>query len=150
TVLAVPLFMLMGVKSDWAAFASTFGLAFILALVLGSHSATDFELFPTRTRQTGLSVANALTAALFAGTAPYALTCLIDRTGSTPSPGFFLALLGIVGIITVISLPETRGIDLLTSSDLEDPVGESSPVEKPEAQETQSRAPSPTSPGDDH
>src|SRR5699024_3295905 len=122
TVLAVPPFMLMGVKSDWAAFASTFGLAFILALILGTHAATVVELFPTRTRQTGLSVAYALTAALFAGTAPYALTWLIDRTGSTLSPGFFLALVGIVGIITVISLPETRGIDLLKSDDL----GESS------------------------
>lgn len=150
TVLAVPLFMLMGVKSDWAAFASTFGLAFILALILGTHAATVVELFPTRTRQTGLSVAYALTAALFAGTAPYALTWLIDRTGSTLSPGFFLALVGIVGIITVISLPETRGIDLLKSGDLEDPPEESSPVEEPEAQEMQSRTPSPTSPRNNH
>ncbi|MCT2182053.1 MFS transporter [Brevibacterium casei] len=117
TVLSVPLFMLMGVRSDWAAFASTFGLAFILAIILGTHAATVVELFPTRTRQTGLSIAYAITAALFAGTAPYALTWLIDRTGSTLSPGFFLAVVGVIGIVTVASIPETRGIDLLKDSD---------------------------------
>ncbi|MCT1552175.1 MFS transporter [Brevibacterium casei] len=117
TVLSVPLFMLMGVRSDWAAFASTFGLAFILAIILGTHAATVVELFPTRTRQTGLSIAYAITAALFAGTAPYALTWLIDRTGSTLSPGFFLAVVGVIGIVTVASIPETRGVDLLKDSD---------------------------------
>lgn len=119
TVLAVPLFLLMGVGSDWAAFISTFGLAFILAIILGTHAVTVVELFPTRTRQTGLSMAYALTAALFAGTAPYALTWLIDRTGSTLSPGFFLAVVGIIGIVTVASIPETRGVDLLKDTDLE-------------------------------
>lgn len=117
TVLSVPLFMLMGVRSDWASFASTFGLAFILAIILGTHAATVVELFPTRTRQTGLSIAYAVTAALFAGTAPYALTWLIDETGSTLSPGWFLAGVGVIGIVTVLSIPETRGIDLLKDSD---------------------------------
>lgn len=118
TVLSVPLFMLMNMNSDWASFVSTFGLAFILAIILGTHAVTVVELFPTRTRQTGLSIAYAVTAALFAGMAPYALTWLIDRTGSTLSPGFFLAVVGIVGIVTVASIPETRGIDLLKESDL--------------------------------
>ncbi|GAA1856246.1 MFS transporter [Brevibacterium marinum] len=119
TVLSVPLFMLMGMGSSWASFASTFGLAFILAIILGTHAATVVELFPTRTRQTGLSIAYAVTAALFAGTAPYALTWLIDRTGNTLSPGFFLAAVGVVGIVTVVSIPETRAVDLLKDDDLE-------------------------------
>ncbi|MGO1909706.1 MAG: MFS transporter, partial [Brevibacterium linens] len=121
TVLAIPLFMLMQVQSEWAAFVSTFGLAFILAIILGTHAVTVVELFPTRTRQTGLSIAYALTAALFAGTAPYALTWLIDSTGSMLSPGFFLAVVGVIGIITVVSIPETKGVDLLKDDDLESP-----------------------------
>lgn len=121
TVLAVPLFMLMQVQSDLAAFVSTFGLAFILAIILGTHAVTVVELFPTRTRQTGLSIAYALTAALFAGTAPYALTWLIENTGSMLSPGFFLAVVGVVGIITVVSIPETKGVDLLKDDDLDTP-----------------------------
>jgi MHS family proline/betaine transporter-like MFS transporter len=127
TVLSVPLFILMGADYPWASFVSTFGLAFILAIILGTHAATVVELFPTRTRQTGLSIAYALTAALFAGTAPYILTWLIDSTGSTLSPGWFLAVVGIIGIVTVASLPETRGIDLLKADDLEEATGPTAP-----------------------
>ncbi|MDN6605930.1 MFS transporter, partial [Brevibacterium sp.] len=121
TVMAIPLFMLMQVQASLAAFVSTFGLAFILAIILGTHAVTVVELFPTRTRQTGLSIAYALTAALFAGTAPYALTWLIENTGSMLSPGFFLAVVGVIGIITVVSIPETKGIDLLKEDDFDTP-----------------------------
>lgn len=119
TVLAVPLFMLMGQGGDGSAFISTLGLALILAIILGTHAATVVELFPTRTRQTGLSIAYALTAALFAGTAPYVLTWLLDVTNNLLVPGYFLAVVGVVGIITVAWIPETRGISLIKPQDLE-------------------------------
>lgn len=119
TVLSIPLFLLMQMGTGWSAFVSTLGLALILAIILGTHAVTVVELFPTRTRQTGLSIAYALTAALFAGTAPYLLTWLIDRTGNELVPGYFLAVVGVIGIITVISIPETRGVRLIKEQDLE-------------------------------
>ncbi|GAA1574407.1 MFS transporter [Leucobacter aridicollis] len=119
TLLAVPLFLLMQSGASWASFVSTLGLALILAIILGTHAVTVVELFPTRTRQTGLSIAYAVTAALFAGTAPYVLTWLLDSTGNMLVPGYFLAAVGVVGIITVISIPETRGVALLKEQDLE-------------------------------
>lgn len=118
TVLSVPLFMLMQHGSGWAAFVSTLGLALILAIILGTHAVTVVELFPTRTRQTGLSIAYAVTAALFAGTSPYILTWLLERTGNMLVPGYFLGVVGIIGIITVVSIPETRGISLIKEQDL--------------------------------
>lgn len=119
TVLSVPLFMLMQAGGEWAAFVSTLGLALILAIILGTHAVTVVELFPTRTRQTGLSIAYAVTAALFAGTAPYILTWLLGTTGNMLVPGYFLAVVGVVGIITVVSIPETRGTNLIKPQDLE-------------------------------
>ncbi|QZY50591.1 MFS transporter [Leucobacter tenebrionis] len=119
TALSVPLFWLMSIGEDWAVFTSTLGLALILAIVLGTHAVTVVELFPTRTRQTGLSIAYAVTAALFAGTAPYVLTWLLDATGNLLVPGFFLGVVGLVGIATVVSIPETRGIPLIKAQDLE-------------------------------
>ncbi|MGP9694207.1 MFS transporter [Brachybacterium sp. AOP25-B2-12] len=119
TVLSVPLFALMHLGTGWAAFVSTMGLALILAIILGTHAVTVVELFPTRTRQTGLSFAYAVTAALFAGTSPYVLTWLIDATGNTLIPGFFLAAVGIIGIVTVATIKESRGISLIKPQDLE-------------------------------
>lgn len=119
TLLAVPLFMLMSSGGESAAFLSTLGLALILSLILGTHAATVVELFPTRTRQTGLSIAYAVAAALFAGTAPYVLTWLLEATGFALVPGVFLAVVGVVGIVTVASIPETRGIPLIKEQDLE-------------------------------
>lgn len=118
TVLSIPLFLLMQIGTGWAVFASTFGLAFLLAMVLGTHAVTVVELFPTRTRQSGLSIAYALTAALFAGTAPYLLTWLISVTGDDLVPGWFLFVVGLVGVVTVFSIPETRGVSLIKPQDL--------------------------------
>lgn len=117
TVLSVPLFMIMQSGAPSATFVSTLGLALILAIILGTHAVTVAELFPTRTRQSGLSIAYAVTAALFAGTAPYVITWLIDATGHDLVPGWFLMVVGVVGIVTVASLPETRGIDLFKEED---------------------------------
>ncbi|MBL3699116.1 MFS transporter [Leucobacter luti] len=119
TVLAVPLFMLMQRGEEWAAFVSTLGLALILAIILGTHAVTVVELFPTRTRQTGLSTAYALTAALFAGPAPYVLTWLLGVTGDMLVPGYFLLGVGVIGVVTVLTLPETRGTPLIKAQDLE-------------------------------
>ena len=119
TLLSVPLFMLMSSGGETAAFVSTLGLALILSLILGTHAATVVELFPTRTRQTGLSIAYAVAAALFAGTAPYVLTWLLEATGFALVPGVFLGVVGLVGIVTVASIPETRGIPLIKPQDLE-------------------------------
>ncbi len=118
-VAAVPLFSLMQQGTLSAGFAATFGLALILAVILGTHASTVAELFPTRTRQSGLSMAYSVAGAFFAGTIPYITTWLIGRTGSDMVPAFVLVVVGVVGLVTVLTLPETRGRDLLHESDLQ-------------------------------
>lgn len=116
-VLALPLFSLMGQGSAVAGFVSTFGLAAILALILGTHAATVAELFPTRTRQSGLSLAYSVAGAFFAGTLPYVNTWLIGITNNAMVPAFTLMVVGAIGLITVATIPETRGSNLLHASD---------------------------------
>ncbi|UYG17411.1 MFS transporter [Brachybacterium huguangmaarense] len=117
-VAAIPLFALMRTGTMSAGFVATALLAAILAIILGTHSSTVAELFPTRTRQSGLSIAYSLASALFAGTLPYINTWLIDLTGSEMVPAYTLIVVGLVGLVTILTIPETRGIDLLHESDL--------------------------------
>jgi MFS transporter, MHS family, proline/betaine transporter len=117
-VLSVPLFLVMGSGVSWAGTVGTLGLGIILALILGVHAVAAAELFPTRTRQTGLSLAYSITAAIFAGTVPYVLTWLIAQTGNDMMPAFYLILVGIIGLVAVLSMKETKGIDLLSGADV--------------------------------
>lgn len=112
-----PAFALMNQGSVTAGFLSTFALAVALAVILGTHAATVAELFPTRTRQSGLSMAYSVAGALFAGTLPYVNTWLIELTGNGMVPAFTLMVVGAVGLVTLSTMPETRGTDLLHESD---------------------------------
>lgn len=112
-VFSYPLFLIMQSGSSWAGMVSTVGLGLILAIILGVHAVTVAELFPTRTRQTSLSIVYAVTAAIFAGTVPYLLTWLIAQTGNQMMPAFYLILVGILGLGTMLTIQETRGVDLL-------------------------------------
>ncbi|MCP3425609.1 MFS transporter [Rothia sp. AR01] len=116
-LLAYPLFAYMHQGTVVAGFLSTFGLAAILALILGTHASTVAELFPTRTRQSGLSMAYSVAGAFFAGTLPYVNTWLIGVTGNQMVPAFTLIVVGAVGLVTVATIPETRGVNLLHDSD---------------------------------
>ena len=116
-ILSYPLFLVMQSDAPWAGFVSTLGLGIILAIILGVHACAVAELFPTRTRQTGLSIAYSITAAIFAGTVPYVLTWLIAQTGNTMMPAFYLILVGLIGLAAVMTMKETKGIDLLRTED---------------------------------
>ncbi|MFG2789645.1 MFS transporter [Streptomyces sp. NPDC048419] len=116
-VLSTPAFLLMrtGLAGTWIAGLL---LGVILAAILGTYAVWSAEIFPTRTRQSGLSIAYNLTAALFAGTVPYLMTVLISATGSTPVPGPYLMLVAAGGLVAALSLRETAGSTLLRPEDV--------------------------------
>ena len=128
-VTAYPLFMLMQAGGLASVIVSTVGLGAILALILGTHAVSVAEIFPTRVRQGGLSIGYNVTAALFAGTVPYLMTYLIDETGNTFVPAFYLMLVGVVGLVAAATLRETVGTRLLGSQDVQ----QSDAAEAPEA-----------------
>ncbi|GAA3369185.1 MFS transporter [Streptomyces antimycoticus] len=118
-VLSTPAFLLMrtGLAGTWIA---GLVLGAILAAILGTYAVWSAEIFPTRTRQSGLSIAYNVTAALFAGTVPYLMTVLISATGSTLLPGPYLMVFAVGGLIAALSLKETAGSALLRPEDVSD------------------------------
>ncbi|MEU6645526.1 MFS transporter [Saccharomonospora sp. NPDC046836] len=117
-VLATPAFLLMqsSLVGTWVA---ALALGVILAAILGTYAVWSAEIFPTRTRQGGLSVSYNVTAALFAGTVPYLMTVLIAATGSPLVPGPYLMVAAVFGLVAALSLRETVGTPLLQAGDLE-------------------------------
>lgn len=137
-MLAYPLFMLMQQGSVVGAILAEVILGAVLALILGTHAVAIAELFPTRVRQGGLSIGYNVTAAVFAGTVPYLMTYLIDRTGNLSVPAFYLMIVGVVGLCAVLTMRETVGTNLLTVEDIQqerttaqdgNPETESAPLE---------------------
>ncbi|MGW2341545.1 MFS transporter [Streptomyces sp. NPDC001661] len=116
-VLSTPAFWLMrtGMVGTWV---GGLVLGAILAAILGTYAVWSAEVFPTRTRQSGLSIAYNVTAALFAGTVPYLMTLLISATGSTLVPGPYLMVFAVGGLVAALSLKETAGSALLHAEDV--------------------------------
>ncbi|MFF9123973.1 MFS transporter [Streptomyces sp. NPDC014889] len=116
-VVSTPAFLLMrtGLAGTWIAGLL---LGVILAAILGTYAVWSAETFPTRTRQSGLSISYNITAALFAGTVPYLMTVLISATGSTLVPGPYLMVFALAGLIAALTLRETAGCALLHPEDV--------------------------------
>ncbi|MGD6754189.1 MFS transporter [Streptomyces sp. BH105] len=116
-VLSTPAFWLMrtGMTGTWI---GGLVLGAILAAILGTYAVWSAEVFPTRTRQSGLSISYNVTAALFAGTVPYLMTLLISATGSTLVPGPYLMVFAVGGLVAAVSLKETAGSALLHAEDV--------------------------------
>ena len=91
------------------------GVAVTVALVLhgamyGPQAAFIAELFPTRYRYSGASIAYQVTS-IFAGSlAPVIAVALLQRTGSTTPIAAYLAVACLVSAIAALTARETRGL----------------------------------------
>jgi MFS transporter, MHS family, alpha-ketoglutarate permease len=109
-VLSYPLNAMLD-TSPWSLF-----FAMSIALIfLGGFTAVGpavfAEIFPTRIRAVGLAVPYSIAVALFGGTAPYLQTYFADLQMTSTFVGYSVAL-GLISGLVILTLPETKGIDL--------------------------------------
>jgi MHS family proline/betaine transporter-like MFS transporter len=104
-VLSHPLFAAMS-HGSWVS-ALVGGLVFALCLSLpsGCMAATMVELFPTRTRYTGVAIGYNVAQALLGGTAPLIATGLIRVSGNEVAPAWYLIVGAIVTGVTACFIP---------------------------------------------
>jgi MHS family proline/betaine transporter-like MFS transporter len=95
-LLSYPVFVLM--RDGTMASAVLAGLTFALcsSLSSGCAAAVLAELFPTRTRYTGVAIGYNLAQSLMGGTAPLAATAMIQFTGDETAPAFYLIAGGLL------------------------------------------------------
>jgi MFS transporter, MHS family, proline/betaine transporter len=98
-------------------FASVLTAQLLFAVILGSYIAPIptlvVELFPTKTRYTGMSLACNLAAAIFGGTAPILVTKMITMTGSYSPIAFYIMAAAFASFLCIASVRVRKHQDLL-------------------------------------
>jgi MHS family proline/betaine transporter-like MFS transporter len=103
TVVTVPLFsMLSASPSPGTLLTVQIGLGMIVALYFAPLPALMAELFPWRTRTSGLSLSYSLGVTIFGGFAPFIVTSLQGATGDPRSPGYYLIFGGILSALGLL------------------------------------------------
>lgn len=98
-------------------FAAVLTAQLLFAVILGSYIAPIptlvVELFPTKTRYTGMSLACNLAAAIFGGTAPILATKMITMTGSYSPIAFYIMAAAFASFLCIASVRVRKHRDLL-------------------------------------
>ncbi|MFE2939965.1 glycine betaine/L-proline transporter ProP [Streptomyces sp. NPDC059255] len=84
-------------------------LGLLLVCFAGTSASTLPALFPTRLRYGALSISFNISVSLFGGTTPLVVSSLVEATGSTMVPAYYLMGAGVVGLISTFFLHETAG-----------------------------------------
>ena len=107
-----PFFIVFQQGGMAAIFGVMAGFAIIIGCAQGPTPAMLAELFPTRSRLTGIGIGYNVTQAIAGGTAPAFCTWLIMSSGMNTAPAIYLILSALIGLIAAICLTETSGASL--------------------------------------
>ncbi|UYM03771.1 MFS transporter [Solicola gregarius] len=110
-VLALPMFWLMAQNLALAIVGFTV-LGVVYVLQLGTISATFPAMFPTHVRYAGMAISYNVATAAFGGTAPLVNEALIDATGNSYIPAFYMMGACVIGMIGLYYVVETKGASL--------------------------------------
>ena len=111
-VWAIPMFLMIGTGNMWLITFSVLVFTIPIGLSYGPQSAMYSEMFPSRTRLSGVSISYALGAIIGGAFAPTIAQYLVGSTGWIGSVGVYLAILAIVSGVAVLTIKEPRGTPL--------------------------------------
>lgn len=111
SVLAVPLYWLMGQGTAWAILGFiVLGLLYVPQL--STISSTFPAIFPTHVRYAGFALAYNVSTAIFGGTAPLINEAVIEATGWALFPAIYMVGASLIGLLAWNHLRETAGASL--------------------------------------
>ena len=110
-VAAIPMYLLMRINFGSALIGfAVLGLLYVLQLA--TISATFPAMFPTQVRYAGFAITYNVATALFGGTAPLVNELLIQSTGDTLVPAYYMMVACVVGAVALKFVPETAGCSI--------------------------------------
>lgn len=103
-LLAWPLYHWLAVDGTIGAIVVQVTLIVLIAVPLGSAPAMFVELFPTKDRLSGYSIAYNLGLGVVGGMTPMIATWLIKRTGMSSAPAIFVAVMSLLAFLTLLTI----------------------------------------------
>ena len=103
-VLAYPLFRIIDQGNMMTALGAQLVFAVLIGSLQGPVPALLVEMFPTRTRYTGIGLVYNISLGLFGGTSPLVSTWLIEKSHDLAAPAFYLigcACISFLGLLTL-------------------------------------------------
>jgi len=98
-----PTFMLMNFRPSLPTLlAAMIWLAVLKTTYYAPIPALMSDIFPTRTRSTGMAIGYNLGTTIFGGFTPLAVASLIAATGNNLAPGFYLMIAAVISLFTVV------------------------------------------------
>jgi MFS transporter, MHS family, proline/betaine transporter len=112
-ILSYPLFQLVQSGEYFQVLAAQLIFAVLIVFPLGAAPALLVELFPTDDRLTGYSVAFNIGIGVVGGTTPMFATWLIDVTSVISAPAFYLSVLSLVAVTSLLMMKDRSREPLL-------------------------------------
>ncbi|MEU4742817.1 MFS transporter [Actinosynnema sp. NPDC023658] len=108
-----PLFVLLDTRGPVAVLVGLVVAVTFLSAMYGPQAAIAAELFPTRVRYSGASLAYQLSAIFGGGLAPLIATSLYATTGTSVSTALYVAAICLVSLVAMAFVPETHRAGLV-------------------------------------
>lgn len=119
-LLAVPVFLLLGVSGLVGVTLVQLALGVLLTMNDGTLPSYLAELFPTHVRYSGFAFSFNTANALFGGTAPFVATALIQLSGTPVAPAWYLAGAGVVAAACLLLAATTARAEPTPQRDHDD------------------------------
>lgn len=110
---AIPYIYLLDQKTFSYVLIAQLTFSFILGSYIAPIPTLVVELFPTKTRYTGMSLACNLAAAIFGGTAPIVVTKMITLMGSSSPISFYIMVAALASFACIATVRVRKHRDLL-------------------------------------
>ncbi|MFE4835396.1 MFS transporter [Arthrobacter sp. NPDC056691] len=114
-VLLLPAFALMHVGEVWSLYLALFMVSLPSAFFLALTGAAMSELFPTASRYGGVGLTHNLAISLFGGTTPLVSQILVEVTGNSYAPAFYVMFFSAVALLALLKMRESAARPLLGS-----------------------------------